>query len=224
MEHLGRLLVQLRVPPDGQERGASTPVQPVQVPPFALQSPVKAQLENPPNVTIVQLSPETLAMFPLGCRTVTPQGPIAWLWERPSHTAGSGGNGPPPVVLMASKVKSATGGQSVGRVVEVVVVELLVGAVLVVDVVVLVVVVVGAVVVVVGPTHCTRAIAVAMPLVPREHDGRLLAQLGVPATVTPPVQTTGVSAPVQSVQPPPRGVQGPKKSQLKKPMTLMMAQ
>jgi len=120
-------------------------------------------------------------------------------------------------------VKSATRGQSVGLVVEVVVevivVELLVGTVLVVDVVVVVVVAAGA-----GPTHCTRAMAVAMPLVSREHDGRLLVQLGVPATVTPPVQTTGVSTPVQLVQPPPRGVQGPKKSQLKKPMTLVMVQ
>ena len=73
------MLVQLGVLPDGQTKGASIPTQPVQVPPLALQSPVKAQLENPPNVTMVQLSPEALATLPVGSITVTPHGPAARL-------------------------------------------------------------------------------------------------------------------------------------------------
>ena len=65
---------------------------------------------------------------------------------------------------------------------------------------------------------------VALPLVPREHDGRLSVQLGVPTDIPFPVQTTGVSTPVHRVQvlPPPWGTQSPAKTQLENPVTSVM--
>jgi hypothetical protein len=50
MEHDGRLLVQFGIPSGGHEDGASTPshIKPgtiLQTPPFALQPPVRMQLE-----------------------------------------------------------------------------------------------------------------------------------------------------------------------------------
>jgi hypothetical protein len=72
-EQDGRLAVQFGMPIGGQEEGASTPLQLVHVPPWALQLPTKAQALKPLTPAMVQLSPAapTRTMSPLGACTVT---------------------------------------------------------------------------------------------------------------------------------------------------------
>lgn len=75
-----------------------------------------------------------------------------------------------------------------------------------------------------GTTHCTCAMADALPLKPTEHDGRLFVQLGIPMPCWLAGQMTGTSTPVQLVQVPLRAIQVPAKAQLENPVTLVMVQ
>jgi hypothetical protein len=73
LEHDGRLSMHWFNPAPGQKGGASTPSQEVQVPPLALQPPVRTQLLNPVKPVTVHAAPWVPArvIWPLGAFTVT---------------------------------------------------------------------------------------------------------------------------------------------------------
>jgi len=113
--HDGRLLVQFGTPSGGHEDGASTPVQEVQVPPCALQLPVRMQLENPDvKLEMLHASPRvpTRTTSPLGWLTVTPQCAVPCVAIPPGHEESE--KAPPPE-LFTVNVKSVAvhgGGKS----------------------------------------------------------------------------------------------------------------
>ena len=110
VDHDGRLSVQFGIPSGGQEDGASTPSQEVQVPPLALQPPVRTQLLNPVKPVTVHASPRvpTRTMSPLGAFTVTLHGaPTDGCVMLPSSHDESVSGPPPELLTEKSKVVRA---------------------------------------------------------------------------------------------------------------------